>query len=118
MVPLGRPAIAALERYWEAVRHPRDSEAPAFLAGSATDSAVTRGNPAAVEALPRGGRTRPALTPHKAPPQLRHASLDRGADLRSVQEMLGHARLTSTEVYTHVSTERLRQAYLAAHPRA
>ena len=58
------------------------------------------------------------LGPHGLRPQRRHTPLEGGSDLRTVQELLGHSSLATTQRYTHVTSERLRAIYAQAHPRA
>ncbi len=119
LVPVGEPAVGAILRYWEATGHPRAPGLPVFLAPGSRTAPVGAGmvQRRLKRHLAAAGLD-PSLTPHK----LRHSFathlLDRGADLRGVQELLGHSRLTSTEVYTHLTLDRLRRAYDDAHPRA
>ena len=117
VIPFGRPAWSALEAYWRAARADRAPSEPAFLgaaSGPLRPSLVQR---RLKRYLAIAGLD-PGLTPHK----LRHSFathlLEDGADLRSVQELLGHKNLQTTEVYTHVTVERLKAVYAAAHPRA
>ncbi len=117
-IPVGVPALAALERYWGTLK-PRPGPGDALFRSSKGPGPVT---PMEVQRNLKRYLVTAGLDPRLTPHKLRHSFathlLDRGADLRSVQELLGHARLASTEIYTHVSTERLRQVYQAAHPRA
>jgi integrase/recombinase XerD len=120
LVPVGRQAVTALRSY---CRHGRP-----VLLGAKVESKLLlnrRGSPLTRQGLykiiqthARGAGLSERMSPHT----LRHSFathlLAGGCDLRSLQEMLGHADLATTQVYTHLSAERLKDAYFSAHPRA
>jgi integrase/recombinase XerC len=120
VVPYGLPADRALRRWITAGRQRLcvAGSGPALFLG-------VRGrrlDPRAVRSLVHRATGEVEGAPDIGPHGFRHSAathlLEGGADLRSVQELLGHASLATTQIYTHVTTDRLRQAYRQAHPRA
>ncbi|MEK7685399.1 MAG: tyrosine recombinase [Verrucomicrobiota bacterium] len=119
VVPVGRTAVSALQRYLEAGR-PK-------LVNARTPAAVfltRRGGPFAAPTLWQRIKTRvkrAGITRNVTPHMLRHSFathlLEHGADLRVIQELLGHASISTTEVYTHVTGRRLREVHRQFHPR-
>jgi len=119
-VPIGIPAVRALERWLDGAREALLSPAsdPALFLGARGGRIDPRTVRRVVHELLAHVPGAPDLGPHG----IRHSAathlLEGGADLRTVQELLGHATLTSTQIYTHVSVDRLKATYDQAHPRA
>ena len=119
VVPLGRQAVAAIQRYLDAGRPKlvtRRSPANLFL--------TQRGTPFAANTM--WGRVKrrvkyAGIERNVTPHMLRHSFathlLEHGADLRIIQELLGHASISTTEIYTHVAGSRLREVHRKFHPR-
>lgn len=120
VVPIGRPAAEALRRYLSRGRPFLDRRHRPELFLNSRGGALTRAGAflilrsLAERAGLEAGRVHPHLLRHSFATHL----LEGGADLRSVQEMLGHADLATTELYTHVTDKRRREAYFDAHPHA
>jgi site-specific recombinase XerD len=114
LVPIGTRALQAMQKY----RHAAGIKEGAIFRNRGGKPITTRSIWLLLKKYLPAADLPANISPHK----LRHSFathlLDAGADLRSVQTMLGHASLSTTQIYTHVSTERMRKAYEAAHPRA
>jgi tyrosine recombinase XerC len=114
IIPIGDTALEALKAYIE--HRPKEAR-PAFL-----NKNGTRLSDRSVRNIINKFILREAMQQHVSPHMFRHSFathlLNRGADLRSVQELLGHVNLSTTQIYTHLTTEKLKSVYDKAHPRA
>ena len=118
LVPIGAPALSAIEAYQVRVRAPLAGKSRALFLNARGGRLTRQGAWLLIGAAAEGAGLGERVTPHA----LRHSFathlLEGGADIRSVQELLGHASVATTQIYTLVTIDRLRDAYLEAHPRA
>jgi integrase/recombinase XerC len=121
VVPFGGRARDAMLAYWK-VRFRGGAPGAHAREPAVEGRAGSRVSPRTVQRIVHRYLTRVASVSKASPHALRHAfathMLDHGADLRAVQELLGHASLSTTQIYTHVSVEHLKKVYRKAHPRA
>ncbi|MFC1576084.1 tyrosine recombinase XerC [Candidatus Omnitrophota bacterium] len=118
LAPVGDKAVGAIREYMEFRKKKKLSNAKALFLNKSgkrlTDRSVRRVVERCIKILSIKERVSPHTLRHSFATHL----LNRGADLRSVQELLGHKNLSTTQIYTHVTTERLKAVYDKAHPRA
>ena len=120
VVPVGEGAFAALERWrsWCEREMPAARGTPALFPNARGERLSGRTFQRIVARRLAGIAAGLGVTPHALRHSFASHLLDRGADLRAIQELLGHSSLATTQIYTHVSRARLRKAYAQAHPRA
>jgi tyrosine recombinase XerC len=118
IVPIGHRAIRAIEKYLQKRESILPGDRRAVFLNRQGERLTDRSVRRLMNKYVRVTSIRGNVSPHS----LRHSfathMLERGADLRSVQELLGHANLSTTQIYTHVTAEKLKSAYNTAHPRA
>ncbi len=114
LCPMGEPAVRALQRY----RGKAGVHEGALFRSKVGRRMTTQAITDIVRKYCRLAGVPVKVTPHKFRHSFATHLLDNGADLRSVQELLGHASLSTTQIYTHVTTERMKKVYNGAHPRA
>jgi site-specific recombinase XerD len=117
LVPVGDKALTAIRAYLDTRPKPLAHGLPLFL-NHANGRLSGAGIALILKKMAKRARFARPVNPHSVRHSFATHLLDRGCDLKSVQEMLGHKNLQTTEIYTHVSLERLKEVYDKAHPRA
>ncbi len=117
LAPIGDKALAAMRDYLDTRPKPLAHGMPLFLNNKNT-RLTGAGIALIFRKMARRARFARPMNPHSVRHSFATHMLDRGCDLKSLQEMLGHKNLQTTEIYTHVSLERLKDVYNKAHPRA
>ncbi len=119
LVPMGRPSALALKKYFDVRRKAGGQKDTNSVFTNRSGGRLTART---VQRIVQKYMKKALLPGHISPHSLRHTfathMLDAGADLRSVQELLGHESISTTQIYTHITPERLKEVYDKAHPRA